>query len=164
MKSTVLCILLFAAAVVAAGCAPARETPEQMVAEAKALDQRWLDAYNKKDLDAIMALYWNSPDLVSFPPGVMEIRGWENVKQGFTKEFAEMKDGKLELMETSNNAAGDVVLGSGKWRFTMTSPLGAPIEVLGRYMDAKAKRDGKWVYIMDHASAPLPPPDQQTAK
>ena len=27
----------------------------------------------------------------------------------------------------------------------------------GRYSDVKAQRDGQWVYIMDHASVPLPP-------
>jgi len=28
----------------------------------------------------------------------------------------------------------------------------------GRYTDVKAKRDGRWVYLLDHASAPIPPP------
>jgi ketosteroid isomerase-like protein len=69
-----------------------------------------------------------------------------------------MKGGKLELLESSNAAAGEVVLGTGKWRFTIPSPQGAPIEVMGRYTDVKAKRGGKWVFILDHASAPLPAP------
>jgi ketosteroid isomerase-like protein len=64
----------------------------------------------------------------------------------------------LELLESSNAAAGEVVLGTGKWRFTIPSPQGAPIEVMGRYTDVKAKRGGKWVFILDHASAPLPAP------
>jgi len=28
----------------------------------------------------------------------------------------------------------------------------------GRFSDVKAVRDGKWVYVMDHASIPVPPP------
>ena len=32
------------------------------------------------------------------------------------------------------------------------------VEAMGRYTDVKAQRDGKWVYIIDHASVPLPPP------
>lgn len=33
--------------------------------------------------------------------------------------------------------------------------------MMGRYTDIKAERDGKWVYIMDHASMPLPPPSAE---
>jgi ketosteroid isomerase-like protein len=54
--------------------------------------------------------------------------------------------------------AGDVVIGWGLWRVTVAGPDGAPVEVVGRYTDVKAERDGTWVYILDHASAPLPPP------
>jgi ketosteroid isomerase-like protein len=158
MKSIVACVLLSVIAVLVAGCAPAGESPEKMVAEAAALDKAWLDAYNNKNVDAIMALYWNSPDLLSFPPGEMEIRGWENVKQGFVKEFAGANDGRLEMIESNNKAVGDAVIGWGKWRFTMSS---MQIDVTGRYSDVKAKRDGKWVFIMDHASAPMPPPPAQ---
>jgi ketosteroid isomerase-like protein len=53
---------------------------------------------------------------------------------------------------------GDSVVSWGKWRFTVTPPGGTPEIMDGRYTDLKAKRDGKWVFVLDHASAPLPPP------
>ena len=40
----------------------------------------------------------------------------------------------------------------------MTGPDGEPLQMEGRYTDAKAERDGKWVYLVDHASVPIPPP------
>ena len=33
-----------------------------------------------------------------------------------------------------------------------------PQIIEGRYTDVKRMHDGKWVYVMDHASVPLPPP------
>jgi hypothetical protein len=32
------------------------------------------------------------------------------------------------------------------------------MELDGRFTDVKTQRDGKWVYILDHASAPMPGP------
>ena len=51
-----------------------------MVAAANALDDRFQDAFNRADVDALMATYWNSPNLVSFGPDGMGTRGWEACK------------------------------------------------------------------------------------
>lgn len=140
------------------GCTTQMQDPQKMLAAAKALDQQFIDAYNSGDVDAIMDTYWNSPDLVSFPPDMMEVRGWEANKEALTKTFAEQSGGKLELIESNNTVVGNAVIGTGRWRFTMTMPGGVSMVVEGRYTDVKTERNGKWVYIIDHASVPLPPP------
>jgi ketosteroid isomerase-like protein len=155
MKLPFVVVPLLVAAMCVSGCMPQGESPEQMLKEAKALDERFIEAYSTGDIDAMMALYWKSPDLVSCPPGEMMVRGWDDLKEAMVKDFATSPKGKLEMFELHNTVAGDVVLGSGKWRYTMTDP---PMEMVGRYTDVKAKKDGKWVYIMDHGSVPLPPP------
>jgi ketosteroid isomerase-like protein len=88
------------------------------------------------------------------------LKGWQAAKDAAAKSFENMKGAKLELTEVNYKAVGDVVLGWGTWRMQMTMPGGEVMKLTGRYSDVKAKRDGKWVYIMDHASVPLaPPPD-----
>ena len=163
MKRFVLFSLLLALAGLIFGFAAIGDSNEEMVQAAKALDAKFIAAYNAKDVDAIMECYWNSPDLVSFSPGAMEQKGWEAVKASFTQEFAEMAGGKLEIIEAKYMVEGDVVLSLGKWRFTMPAPEGEPMVMEGRYSDAKAKRDGKLVVIMDHASVPMPPPEMTEA-
>ena len=158
MKRIVLGGMLFAAAVLFFGCAPQGEDPEKMVAAAKELDQQFIAAANKADVDAIMALYWNNPDLVVYPPDEMEAKGWQAQQAGFKNFVAAMPNAKWELVESNYKAAGDVVIGWGKVKLTVRSGGGAPMEMLFRYTDVKTKRDGKWVYILDHGSAPLPPP------
>lgn len=141
-----------------------KESPEQMIASAKALDQQFVESFSKGDVDGVMATYWNSPDLVSYPPDSMEVRGWQAAKDALAQSFSQMPGASLELLESNNKVEGDVVLGFGKWRLTITPPEGDPMVINGRYTDVKAKRDGKWVYILDHASVPLPPPPEEAEK
>jgi len=146
-----------------APAAPAGPTPAEMVAAANALDQRFVDAFNKADVDALMATYWNSPDVVSFGPDGMGTKGWEAARAGSTEMFKAMPGAKLEFTAVHNDVHGDLVLGWGTWKMTMTTPKG-PQVMEGRYSDVKAMRDGKWVFLMDHASVPLPPAPEPAKK
>jgi uncharacterized protein (TIGR02246 family) len=144
-------------------CAPAAPPPPDtaaMLASATALDEQFAAAYNAYDAEAVAALYWNSPETVSFPPDVMVVRGFDAIRSGTVEGMAAMQaaGAKLELTETHHMVIGDAVATWGMWKLTMTGPDGAPMEMAGRFSDIKAERDGKWVYVMDHASAPLPPP------
>jgi uncharacterized protein (TIGR02246 family) len=136
----------------------AAETPEQMIAAAKALDAAFFKAFNAGDAEGVAATYWRSPDVVSFPPDTMELRGWDAIKAAFPATFQAMAGAKLELLDSHYMVAGEFVITWGKWRMTMPGPDGKPMSTEGRYTDVKAKRDGKWVYIHDHASAPMGPP------
>lgn len=158
MKVVHLSLVFLLVGGIFAGCAPTGESPEQMIAAAKELDKAFLEAYNKGDVDGVMATYWNSPEMVSYPPGAMELRGWENMKAKMTEEFKSMQGGNLTLLEPHYQAFGDAVLGYGTWRFTAPMPNGESMTMDGRYTGVAMKKDGKWVFVHDHASAPMPPP------
>ena len=159
MKPITLMIVLAAAILMAAGCTPPAPNTEQMIAAAKEVDQRFIDAYNAGDVDGVMALYLNSPDLVSFPVGgEVMIKGYDAMKTNLMKEFAQMKGAKLEISDAHYEAAGNLVVTWGLWHWSGPMPDGTPMEMDGRFTDVKKEHDGKWVYIMDHPSAPLPPP------
>jgi len=64
----------------------------------------------------------------------------------------------LELVGSRGGVHGGVVFGSGVWGVTILAAKGPATVLVGRFSDAKALKDGKWVFIMDHASVPLPPP------
>jgi len=140
-------------------CAPKGPTPEAMVAAADALDQQFLAAFNAGDLDALTATYWNSPEMVSIGLGGMGDLGWEAAKADWAATLPTLAGATLAFTESHNIPTGDVVLGWGRWTITMPTGDGTAMVMQGRYSDVKAMRDGKWVYLMDHASVPLPPPD-----
>jgi ketosteroid isomerase-like protein len=107
-----------------------------------------------------MDTYENSPELVSYPPDALEAVGFAAVKDGYVKSFAGMPGGKLELIDPHYRVAGDVVIGYGRWKMVMPGANGAaPVELTGRFTDVKAERNGKWVYLIDHASVPFAPPE-----
>jgi len=158
MKFVLSSILLVTIGAILFGCAPKPPNIDEMMAAAKDLDKRFVEAYNKGDVDAVMATYWNSPDFLSYPPDAMQAKGWEATKEGIAHTFASMPGFKLELIDPGYIVAGDMVISYGTWKGIVTPPGGEPMTLEGRYSDVKAKKDGKWVYVMDHASVPLPPP------
>lgn len=144
-----------------AACAPAAPPPpdtDAMIAAADALDERFMAAFNAGDVATLQAMYWNSPDAVSFPPDAMIHRGTAT-RDGIAAMVAGMQaaGAKLELTEKHHMVIGDAVATWGLWTMTMSGPDGAPMQMQGRFTDIKAERDGQWVYLMDHASVPLPP-------
>ncbi|HQX83357.1 MAG TPA: nuclear transport factor 2 family protein [Vicinamibacterales bacterium] len=162
MRRTLLAMVV-TIVVAASACAPAAPavpagpTPAEMMAGADALDARFLAAFNKGDAEALADTYWNSPDLVSIGPDGMGVRGWASAKAGAGEMFKAMPGATLEYLTKHNDVHGDVVIGSGTWKMTIPTPGGHQV-MEGRFSDVKAMRDGKWVFVMDHASVPLPPP------
>jgi uncharacterized protein (TIGR02246 family) len=145
---------LFLLLLVLAGCAAQQQPrdPQAMLAAAKELDDRFLAAFNSGNVDSMAATYWNSPDVVSVPPGGHALRGIEAIRASLPAMFQEAPGAKLEVMDAANRVEGEVVVGSGAWRMSMPGPNGLPMVLNGYYTDVKAERDGRWVYISDHAS------------
>ncbi len=138
------------------GCAATQAQNQKMILAARAVDQRFVSAYNHGDIDDIMSNYWNSPDLIVYPPTALETKGWSAVKAGIAQGLANAPGARLDFIDSRYQAAGDVVICSGKWRMTLPSKDGFPFVVEGRYTNVKAERNGKWVFILDHASIPWP--------
>lgn len=163
MKNTVLRVVMAAVVGLIFVVSARADDPEEMLAAATALDQRFVAAINAGDVDEVMATYWNSPELVTFWPDVMIARGWTATKDGVAQMFKKMPGAKLELTETHQRIAGDDVISWGLWRLTVPVADGGSKTMEGRYTDVKAKRNGQWVYIIGHASTPLPPPSGSSA-
>jgi uncharacterized protein (TIGR02246 family) len=153
--------MLAAAILSVCGCARsgagAGTSPDAMIAAAKAVDQQFTSAFNRGDIEGLMATYSREADVVLFPPAELEVRGWESIRKDMAQFLASVPGARIELIDPQYRAAGDVVIGWGTWRTITPSPDGRSMETMGRYTDVKAQRDGKWVYIVDHASIPLPP-------
>src|SRR5262245_56661344 len=117
-------VLLALLTMAAIGCAnqpqaPAM-SPEQMVSAADALDAAFVEAFNKGDAAAMSALYWNSPDVVSAAPDVLQpSKGFAAISDTNTKMFAGMNGAKLEITEHHQVPTGDVVLGWGTFKLIM---------------------------------------------
>jgi ketosteroid isomerase-like protein len=131
-------------------------TEAELLAAANQLDSTFLVAFNKGDVNAFMQCYWNSPELVAYPPArVMQLKGYEAVKEFYTRDFAANKGARLETTSTSNMPFKDVVVGQGTFKWTMPIAGAAPLVLEGRYTTIKALKEGKMVIVHDHTSAPM---------
>ena len=122
---------------------------------AQMVDQAWARAMKANDLEAVVALY--APDAVAyFPDG--EFKGKEAVRKSWTDFFATFTI-KDATSEGTYETTGDTSIGWGSWSLTVVPKAGGePIPMKGRASVVVKKIGGKWLYVVDHASVPLPPP------
>ena len=132
--------------------AVAAEHPAQHV------DQAWVKAVKANSVDAVMALY--APDAVAFFPdgdfkGAPAIRkSWSDFLAAFTVTDASS--------EGTYQTTGDTSLGWGHWSMTVAPRGGGDAMTMkGRATVVVKRVGGKWLYAVDHASVPLPPPPAQ---
>ena len=133
-----------------AGAAWAGESP------AKALDSRFLKAFNANDLEAIVACY--ADDAVIYPPDTFMAKGKEAIRGSFREFLNQFKISNATISDATYLDMGDRSVGWGIVEFTMTpSAGGEAMPKKGRFTSVSEKRNGKWVFISDHASLPMGP-------
>jgi len=149
--------MLFVAGAAGCHCMHHEKSSDGMTLEAQKLDKQFVDAFNRADVDGVMKCYWKSPELIVFPPDALEAKGYDAVRDGFAGTFRAMPGAQLELLNRYYNVSDGVIFGYGTFRITMpaTTPGLTPPEMRGRYTEVIAKRDGQWVYVLDHPSMPV---------
>jgi ketosteroid isomerase-like protein len=164
MKKFSFYLLLFASAWLVSCNNPQPAKPahseEDMIAAAKKVDAKFIEAMNSKNLEGVMSCYAKSPDLVVYSPGETELKGYDNVQKSFADFFGKVAGAKHEFTETNYKVAGDMVIGWGRVRMSMPGKdsASAPMVLEGRYTDVLAYKDSNLVYVIDHASVALPEP------
>jgi beta-aspartyl-peptidase (threonine type) len=129
---------------------------KQDVADARAVLDRQVAAWNKGDLDSFLTGYWNSPKVV-FQSGGRRLIGFEAMRERYRQRYkAEGRAmGRLEFSELELEALGpEAVLARGRWQLTMpdkTTPGGLFTVILRKLPDG-------WKVVHDHTSSDEPAP------
>ena len=121
----------------------------------KALQDGFMAALRANDIEGLVMCY--TADATNFAIDSMSGIGSESVRaswggffEAFTITAAELSDKHLEV-------SGDLAAAWGLFTIT-TVPAGGgdTVVIKGRYMDVAKNFDGRWLYIADHASVPVP--------
>jgi uncharacterized protein (TIGR02246 family) len=124
----------------------AQETPE-------ALQQAFLDAVRAGDAAAVAALY--AEDAVSYPMGVSDVHGPDGVREDWESFFEAFTVNDI-ILDGHSEVLGDTALAWGLWKMIYSPKEGGEAEIMdGRFTDIAKKIDGRWRYVVDHASLPL---------
>jgi ketosteroid isomerase-like protein len=125
--------------------------------EFKTLIDRYYSAWTSLDPNNAAPLYAKDADLVFYDIAPLKYTGWAEYDQGVRKMFSGFESLKL----TANNDLSVTRRGNVAWTsvtFHISAKLknGSPMEADGRHTVIWERRDGKWLIVHEHVSAPLP--------
>ncbi len=122
----------------------------------KAIDEQerlFVQAMNEEHVDGLMAIYWNSPDLIAlYPTG--NYRGYDTVKQMWWNFFNTVDVRKYEITERHPVVSGDVAYEWGLYDFSYQAKGGPVIQSPGRFLLVWEYKDKRWVITAEHSSVP----------
>ena len=124
---------------------------------AKTVDDAWVKAMNANDLQAVVALY--ADDATMYPPDQAEAKGKEAIRAVYAGMLGPNTARDAKVLESHYKTSGNLSTGWGRVALTLVPKAGGDPQTLEvRFTDVAEKRGGHWLYILDHPSAPLPPP------
>lgn len=123
----------------------------------KDVDKAWIKAAKAGDLDALTKLY--APNATMYPPDGPEAKGSEAIRAGFQTLFGENTVQDMVMNYDYYRQVGNLSVASGRFTMTLAPKAGgSPQTMEGRFTSVAERKGGKWLYVSDHASMPLPPP------
>jgi uncharacterized protein (TIGR02246 family) len=158
MRSGLAAVLLFSQLFLSPPLMPAVPQSPQKIGEAlpsreaavEAVLRMQQDAWNRHDLDAFMAGYWNSPELTFFS-GANERNGWQAALERYRAAYASPghEMGTLEFSGLRIEMLGpDAAFARGSWHLTMPdgkTPHGLFTLVFRKFPEG-------WRIVHDHTS------------
>ena len=98
-----------------------------------------------------MSCFWNSPDLLVVLFGNVQ-RGYDVVRGGIVQMFEQNETVKLTINEISYVPVGNMVMAVGTATYDLKPKNGPAMQLVERWTDLERKIDGRWVYVLDHAT------------
>jgi len=146
MRRGTVAVLAMAGALASVAAAPGPGTTT-----ARSVLDAQVEAWNRGDLEAFMATYWRSPDLV-FCSGSTVTKGWDETLARYRKRYqSEGREmGRLQFDAIEVIPLGeDAALARGAWRLHMTDGK----EPHGLFTLLLRRLDGAWRIVHDHTSS-----------
>lgn len=137
-------------------CLSAGRAFADATAEARAVDEGFGQAVYAGDVAAALAFY--ADDATAIYPGA----GEEGTGKAGIEKLLSTFPKKAKLIFTDNRAFSiddTHIMNINHWEFSAPGPHGKPMVMKGRSSELLVKGvDGRWRYLVDHASVGLPPP------
>jgi ketosteroid isomerase-like protein len=124
-----------------------------------------LNAWSLLDADAAAKYYAKDADLVFFEPNALQYKGWDAYYLGMKKLFAGYQNINIRLNDDANvHFKGDLAYATATWDVEGTKADNSKEKLELRWTVILERRNGEWVVVHEHVSAPLtsaaPPPSK----
>jgi len=122
----------------------------QILNELVEIEKKCAEAFNKKDLPAILGYF--SADISGFSSTDHDrFQGKDELRQTFQYYLAEAETVTYEILDPSITEAGDTAILSFYWRVTLKTGK-KRIEIPGRGSHVYHRQGGKWLIVHEHFS------------
>ena len=119
-----------------------------------------LDGIRRADVDAVMAAYWNSPQLNIFNNNGTVTKTWEQVRANRASSYPNLKDVKLDVRDVRVQLLGrDAALVTCLWTQSQAY-RDAPETATGRLTLVFRRLGDAWKVIHTHTSPDAPDPSR----
>ena len=130
-------------------------------AEARAVRDAFdslVDGIRRADADAVMKLFWNSPQLILFNNNGSVTKTWEQARSNRQSLYAKVKDVKLDVRDVRVRLLGPTAaLVTCLWDQSQTAD-GQPEHATGRLTLVYQKVGADWKIVHTHTSPDRPSP------
>jgi len=127
------------------------------------VDAAWAKAMKANDIEAIVACY--ATDAVMWVPDAPKAEGTAEIRATYAHLLGMYSVMDVQLLTPHYKTTGDVSLGWGGFALTLMPKAGGDvITMTGRSTAIAEKRDGKWLYTVDHASSDPTPKEMPAEK
>jgi len=124
----------------------------------RAVFDNLIKGIERSDVDAVMALYWNSPQLVIFNNNGTVTRGWEQVKSNRASSYPEAKEVKIDARDVRVQMLGrEGAVVTCLWRQSQEY-RGTPESAAGRLTVVFRLINNGWKIVHTHSSPGAPDP------
>ena len=121
----------------------------------KDLDNAWVKAAKAGDIEALVKLY--APTAVTYMPDEMRAKGTAEIRESFRKFLGGSTVKEMTLTQDFETTSGNLAASSGTFSMTVEPKTGGAAQTMeGRYSSIAVRKNGKWMYVSDHASMPMP--------
>jgi len=142
--------------------APAANSPQAPLTDAEAGEQlrkrlqEVLNAWSMMDPDTAAKYYAKDADLVFFDIAPLQYKGWDDYYLGTKKLFQNYQSLNIRLNEDANvHWKGDLAYATATWNVLGTLADGTQQKLELRWTVVLERRNGDWLVVHEHVSAPL---------
>ncbi|EMG36450.1 ketosteroid isomerase-like enzyme [Desulfocurvibacter africanus PCS] len=130
---------------------------DEVKAHVWATVEAMLDAYCRRDVQATMSYFADTPELVCIGSGPREKSvGHTGLRQGLVHDFADTDAMEVACGEPLISVAGDVAWVATDCLFTVLAD-GETLHVKARLTAVLRRLDETWRIVQSHLSLPFPP-------
>jgi ketosteroid isomerase-like protein len=117
-----------------------------------------MEGIRRADVDSVMGVYWNSPQLLLFNNNGTVTRSWEQVRANRASSYPNLRDVRLDVRDVRVSMLGDAAaLVTCLWTQTQTAG-GASESATGRLSLVFQNIGGAWKAVHTHTSPDRPDP------